>query len=73
MVANNPLTIKDIAGSEASNRAITAIFDAFGFRQASPPRRRSSRDVGAMLGRHTEGGSADLDWFPTDTEEKARA
>ena len=38
MVANIPLTIKHIAGSEASNRAIIAIFDAFDFRQASPPR-----------------------------------
>ena len=73
MAANNPLIIKDIVGPEATNLAIIAIFDAFDCHQTSPPQRRSSRDLGAMLGRHTEGDPADLDCFPTDTEEKARA
>ena len=71
-----PLPSKDITGSESSERAVILIFDAFGFRQ---PTLRGADLLAAsvpcliVMPDLFKGSPADPDWFPTDTEEKARA
>ncbi|KAL6715288.1 hypothetical protein ACLMJK_007553 [Lecanora helva] len=71
-----PSTIEDVTGSESSSKAIIVIFDAFGFRQ--PTLRGADLLASSLPGLVVmpdlfNGDPADPDWFPTDTEEKARA